>query len=113
VLTEHAQVHPDRRGARPAVERKRDRAFGFVLDIIFGIGGKEDLRLGLFALRFLFPIGCFLFQHHRPGDDGVFMRLPVDGERVLGLDQVVDRGRFFFLFPFALAHTVPVSPFGP
>ena len=69
---------------------------------IFGVGGEEDLRLGLFALRFLLPIGCFLFQHHRPGDDGVLELLPVDGERVLALDQVIDRGRFFFFFLFLL-----------
>jgi len=89
------------------LNEERDRTLGLVPHPVFGVGGEEDLRLGLFALRFLLAIGCLLFQHHRPGDDGILSSLPVDAERVFALDQVVDRGGFFFFLLFFLVIGLP------
>jgi len=100
--TQRAEVQPDRRGAGSAVEREGDRPLGFVLHIVFGVGDKEDLRLGLLTVGFLLAVGRLFLDDHRPCGDGVLDLPSADGDAVLGLDEVVSGGGLVFLLDFGL-----------
>jgi hypothetical protein len=73
---EHAHVQPNGRGAGAAVKREGQRAFGFVVDAVEGVGGEEHGRLGLVALGFFLAV-AFFFQDDGAGGDGVMLISPI------------------------------------
>ncbi len=106
---EHAEVQPDARRSRAAVERERDRPAGGVR-AVDGVGDHEHLGLGLRAVELV--VGVRLCpQHDAPCGRRVTEFLAVDGDRVRRRDQIVDRllGRAVGLFAVAFGRRLPRS----
>ncbi len=94
--TEGAEVEPDRRGARAAVEGVGDRPLPHLLDAVAGVGGEEDRRLRLAVL---------VAQDQGAGGGRVADVLAADHRVVLGGDAACPQpsAAAGFLGPLGLA----------